>query len=141
LLLILAMPAFFDDVIRALSTVGVSGGIGFFAVIGIPVAAILACITIVGLAVGIATLLLYIIGLYSAHVFVGAWIGRKILGAGVGTGALLGRLALGLAILSLLKLVPWVGAIVSALALVWGAGAVAFVIYRRVRPVPVPAAA
>jgi len=78
---------------------------------------------------------LYIIGLYSAHVFVGAWIGRKILGEGSGSGALLGRLALGLAILSAVKLVPWLGSIVVAIVVLWGSGAIAVTVYRRLRPV------
>jgi hypothetical protein len=32
------------------------------------------------------------------------------------------------------KLVPWIGAIVGAIVVVWGAGAVAYTMYRRVRP-------
>jgi len=135
LALILAIPAFFTDVLRALDRVGMSGGMGFLAVAGVPFAAFIACITIVGLAVGITTVLLYIIGLYSAHVFVGAWIGRKILGEGSGSGALLGRLALGLAILSAVKLVPWLGSIVVAIVVLWGSGAIAVTVYRRLRPV------
>ena len=108
---------------------------GFLAVAGVPFAAFIACITIVGLAVGISTILLYCIGLYSAHVFVGAWIGRKILGEASGNGAMFGRLALGLAILSGVRLVPWVGAIVAAIVLLWGAGAIAVTVYGRMRPV------
>ena len=135
LVLIFAVPAFFGDVLRSLDRAGIAGGVGVVTVIGIPVAAIIACVTIVGLAVGISTLLFYAITLYSAHVFVGAWIGKKILGEGNGSGAMLGRLAIGLAILSVVKLVPWLGAIVGAIVLVWGAGAVAYTIYRRVRPV------
>jgi cytoskeletal protein CcmA (bactofilin family) len=135
LALILAIPAFFTDVLRALDRVGMSGGMGFLAVAGVPFAAIIACITIVGLPVGITTVLLYIVGLYSAHVFVGAWIGRKILGEGSGSGALLGRLALGLAILSAVKLVPWLGSIVVAIVVLWGSGAIAVTVYRRLRPV------
>lgn len=135
LALILAIPEFFTDVLRALDRVGMSGGMGFLAVAGVPFAAFIACITIVGLAVGITTVLLYIIGLYSAHVFVGAWIGRKILGDGSGSGALLGRLALGLAILSAVKLVPWLGSIVVAIVVLWGSGAIAVTVYRRLSPV------
>jgi cytoskeletal protein CcmA (bactofilin family) len=135
LVMILAIPAFYRDVQRALDRVGMSGGMGFLAVAGVPFAAIIACITIVGLAVGISTILLYCIGLYSAHVFVGAWIGRKILGEAGGNGALFGRLALGLAILSAVRVVPWVGAMVGAIVVLWGAGAIAITVYQRMRPV------
>jgi len=135
LALILAIPAFYSDVLRALDRMGMSGGMGFLAVAGVPFAAFIACITIVGLAVGIATVLLYCIGLYSAHVFVGGWIGRKILGEASGSGAMFGRLALGLAILSAVRVVPWVGTIVAAIVVLWGAGAIAVTVYRRMRPV------
>jgi cytoskeletal protein CcmA (bactofilin family) len=135
LALIYTIPAFFTDVVRALDRIGMSGGVGFLAVAGVPFAAVIACITIVGLAVGLTALLLYAIGLYSAHVFVGAWIGRKILGEGSGSGAMLGRMALGLAILSVVRLVPWLGAFVAAVVVLWGAGAIAVTVYRRVHPV------
>ena len=135
LVMILAIPAFYSDVLRALDRMGMSSGVGFLAVAGVPFAAFIACITIVGLAVGIATVLLYCIGLYSAHVFVGAWIGRKILGEASGNGAMFGRLALGLAILSAVKPVPWLGAIVAFIVVLWGAGAIAVTVYRRMRPV------
>jgi cytoskeletal protein CcmA (bactofilin family) len=141
LVMILVMPAFYDDVQRALDHHGISAGVGFFALIGTPVAAILACITIVGLAVGISTMLLYIIALYATHVVVGGWIGRKTLGMASGIGAQLGRLALGLAILTGLKLVPYLRVLVAAIVLVWGLGAIAYALYRRVRPAPVAAPA
>ena len=141
LVLILAVPAFYSDVVRALDRVGASGGMGFLAIAGVPFVAIIACITIVGLAVGISTFLLYFIGLYSEHVFVGGWIGRKLLGEAAGNGALFGRLALGLAILSAIKLVPWIGSIVSVIVLLWGFGAIAVAIYHRMRPALVAAQA
>jgi cytoskeletal protein CcmA (bactofilin family) len=134
LALILLIPAFFTDVLRSLDRVGISAGAGILAIAGVPFAAVIACITIVGLAVGIAAILLYLIGLYSAQVFVGAWIGRKILGEGSGSGAMFGRAALGLAILGLVKLVPWVGIFVTAIVLFWGAGAIARTVYRRLHP-------
>src|SRR5580704_8204362 len=139
LVLILAIPAFYSDVQRSLDRIGMSGGMGFLAVAGVPFAAFIACITIVGLAVGISTILLYGIGLYSAHVFVGGWIGRRLLGEASGNGALFGRLALGLAILSAIRLIPWVGSIVAVIVILWGAGAIAVTVYRRMRPVLVAA--
>lgn len=135
MVVILMIPAFFNDVMRALDQPGTSGGAGILAVAGVPFAAVIACITIVGLAVGLTTILLYIIGLYSAHVFVGAWLGRKILGDVSASGPMLGRMALGLAILTVVKLIPWIGAIVALVVLVWGAGGIAVTVYRRMRPV------
>lgn len=134
LALILLVPAFFGDVVRSLDRVGISGGIGFLTLVGIPIAAIIACCTIVGLAVGISSLLVYVIACYSAHIFVGVWVGRKLLGEGTGTGAMLGRLALGLAILTVIRLVPWLGGLVGFLVLLWGFGALGVTVYRRLRP-------
>jgi hypothetical protein len=107
---------------------------------GVVLAAVLACITIVGLAVGVVTILLYVIALFSAQVFVGAWIGDKILGEGLSAGAMLGRMAIGLLIIDLLRLIPWVGGLVGWVVLIWGLGAISITIYRRVHPVLTAAA-
>ena len=102
--------------------------------IATPIVAIIVCITMVGLGVGIATILIYAIALYASQTFVSTWIGDALLGRGEGTGALLGRLALGLVILHGLELLPYhVGAIVKLVALWWGMGAIAIAIYRHLR--------
>ena len=93
--MLLVAPGFFYDVANACKKVASASGIGVLFLIALPVAAVLVCITIVGIPVGIAALILYVIALYSTQVFVGAWLGEKILGAGVGFGPTLGRLALG----------------------------------------------
>ena len=134
LALILIVPGFFGDVVRASDRTWQSCGIGLLVLPGVVVAALIACATVVGLAVGISTLLIYAIALYSAQVFVGAWIGEKILGEGLRTGAMLGRLALGLLILRALHLIPWVGGIVLLIVLVWGLGAISLTLYKRIRP-------
>jgi hypothetical protein len=105
----------------------------------IPVAAILACITIVGLGVGIATILVYIVALYSTQVFVGAWLGEKLMGSGIGTGAMIARLAIGLAILRLLRLIPFAGHLVGLIVVLWGLGALVLAIHKRIRPQFAPA--
>jgi cytoskeletal protein CcmA (bactofilin family) len=134
LVLMLVVPAFFGDVVRMSNKPWVSGGIGILVLPGVFVAALVACITLVGLAVGITTFLMYAIAIYSTQVFVGVWIGERILGEGFKTGALLGRLALGLLILGLLKIIPWVGGFVLFAQLIWGLGAIGLAVYHRVRP-------
>jgi hypothetical protein len=106
-----------------------------------PVAAVLICITIVGIPVGIATILLYVIAVYSAQVFVGTWLGEKILGAAVGIGPTLGRLALGLAILRAIRMVPYLGVLIGSMVVVCGLGALVLTLYRYMRPHLAPAAA
>ena len=80
LALLLVAPGFFYDVANACKRVGPTSGLGVLFLLATPVAAVLICITIVGIPVGIATMLLYVIAVYSAQVFVGTWLGEKILG-------------------------------------------------------------
>ena len=77
IVLFLIAPAFFADVERASNRYGTAMGFGLLLLFAIPIAAIVACLTIVGLGVGIATILLYMLALYSAQVFIGRWLGEK----------------------------------------------------------------
>jgi hypothetical protein len=140
LALLLLAPGFFFDATSACNRFGVATGFGILFLIATPIVAILVCITIVGIGVGIATVLLYLIALYAAQVFVGCWLGEKLLGTSHGIASAIGRLALGLAILRGLEMIPhWVGAMVSSVVLVCGLGAIVLAVYRNVRP-PAPVA-
>jgi hypothetical protein len=86
------------------------------------------------LSVGIPAILLWVIAVYGAKIFVGAWLGEMLLGAGVGVGPALGRLALGLAILHALTMVPYLGFWISFLTVLWGLGAVVLALHRRMSP-------
>ncbi|MGB0034530.1 MAG: zf-HC2 domain-containing protein [Candidatus Acidiferrales bacterium] len=139
IVVLLLAPGFFFDASHACNKFGPATGFGILFLIATPIAAILACFTIVGIGVAIATLLVYLIVLYAAQVFVGSWLGEKLLGPSEGTGAAIGRLALGLAILRVLRMLPYAGAFVTSVVLVWGIGAVALAIYKNLRPVTAPA--
>jgi anti-sigma factor RsiW/cytoskeletal protein CcmA (bactofilin family) len=141
LVLLLVAPGFFYDVANACKKVGPTSGLGVLFLLALPVAAILVCVTIVGIPVGIAALFLYGIAIYSTQVFVGAWLGEKILGAAAGFGPTLGRLALGLAIIRVLRLIPYLGVLVAAIVIVWGLGALVLTLYKYMRPQFVPATA
>lgn len=134
LALILLLPGFFVEGMQASRRFLPALGLGVVAMIATPIVAIIVCITMVGLGVGIATILIYAIALYASQTFVSTWIGGALLGKGEGTGALLGRLAVGLVILHGLELLPYhAGAIVKLVALWWGMGAIAIAIYRHLR--------
>ncbi|HKV27150.1 MAG TPA: zf-HC2 domain-containing protein [Candidatus Acidoferrales bacterium] len=143
LVLILLLPGFFIEGVRASRKFLPALGLGVVTMIATPIVAIIVCITIVGIGVGIATILIYAIALYASQTFVSTWIGDALLGKAEGTGALLGRLALGLVVLHGLELLPYhAGSIVKLVALWWGLGAIAIAIYRHLRhpsatPVPV----
>jgi cytoskeletal protein CcmA (bactofilin family) len=141
LVLLLIAPGFFYDVANACKKVGPTSGLGVLFLLATPVAAILVCITIIGIPVGIAALFLYAIAIYSAQVFVGSWLGERILGTAVGFGPTLGRLALGLAIIRVLRLIPYLGALAGAIVVVWGLGALVLTLYRYMRLKFAPTAA
>ena len=139
LVLILLAPGFIFDTQRACRKIGQSIGFGLLFLFATPIAAIIVCITIVGLGVGISTLFLYVIAIYSAKVYVGSWLGERILGEGVGFGAALGRLALGLLILRAVGMLPYIGGWISFVVVAWGFGAIVLALYRYMRPQLAPA--
>ncbi len=134
LVLLFLMPGFFFDAVSACNKTAPAIGLGVLFLIATPIAAVIVCITVVGLGVGISAILLWMISIYAAQVLVGAWLGEKILGAGTGAGAALGRLALGLVILRALGMLPFLGGWISSVVVVWGIGAVALAIYKNMRP-------
>ncbi len=133
LVVLLIAPVFFGNVVQQSNKVAPAIGLGVLFLIAIPVAAIFACITIVGLGLGVAAILLYLVALYSTQVFVGSWIGEKLLGLGSGIGSAIGRLALGLVILRGLRILPYVGWLVTLVMLLWGLGALALTFHRMAR--------
>jgi len=140
LMLILLAPGFFIDVAQAAKRVGPAIGFGVLFLFATPIAAVIACVTIVGLGVGITTFLLWGIAIYAAQVFVASWLGEKLLGAGVGMGPLIGRLALGLAIVRVLTMLPYAGPLVNLCVVVWGIGALVLALHRKMGPQVVAAA-
>ena len=132
--LISVAPRFFSEATEASKKFGAAIGLGFLFLIAIPIAAVIACVTIVGVSVGIASLLAYLISLYAAQIFVGSWLGEKLLGAAAEAGPVIGRLALGLAILRVVRMLPFAGPLAGLVITVWGLGALVLTFYRRMRP-------
>ena len=134
LVLLFLMPIFFFEAVSSCNKTAPAIGFGVLFLFAMPIAALIACITVVGLGVGITSFMLWAITIYAAQVFVGAWLGEKILGTGAGAGAALGRLALGLVILRVLGMLPFLGGWISFAVVVWGMGAVALAVYKHLRP-------
>jgi cytoskeletal protein CcmA (bactofilin family) len=139
LLLLFLVPAFFARAVNTANKAGVSIGLGILLLFATPIVAFIACITVVGLGVGIATFLAYVIAVYSAQIFVASWLGEKMIGIGSGIGPAIGRLAIGLAVLRVVRMVPYAGPIIGLLITVWGLGALALAIHRSMRTQAVPA--
>ncbi|MFC1967897.1 hypothetical protein ACFLVX_00690 [Chloroflexota bacterium] len=110
-------------------------GWGAIILFATPIAALLVCITVIGIPLGLISLALYGIAIYLTQIPVGLLIGRWIIGyfREVETKAILvGALASGLAILTLLKLIPYLGFVIGLAAILLGLGAL-LVSERRLR--------
>jgi cytoskeletal protein CcmA (bactofilin family) len=134
LVLLLIAPGFFFDAGQTSKKIGPAMGFGLLFLLATPIAAFIICFTIVGIGVAVAAVFLYIIAIYASQVVVSSWLGETILGAGVGVGAAVGRLALGLAILRGLRMLPYVGPWITLLVIIWGLGAIVLALYRKMRP-------
>ncbi|HZK53801.1 MAG TPA: polymer-forming cytoskeletal protein [Desulfosporosinus sp.] len=103
-------------------------GWGTVILVAIPIAVLIVCITIIGLPLGLITLALYTIVIYLTQLFVGLLIGQLIVGAFRGVvetrAALVGAMALGLAILRFLILIPFVGFFFGLATVLFGLGAI-----------------
>lgn len=114
------------------SAVGPSIGWGLLLLIGLPILAILAFITLVGIPFGVG-LALALFLIYSLGYTTGAWVlGRALLKPP--TSRFLAFLA-GLVILRAVALVPIVAGIVGTIATLAGLGAIAVALWRARRPV------
>jgi len=106
---------------------GPSAGWGALIVFLTPIAALIVCLTIIGIPVGLIALTLYGIAIYLAQIPVGLFIGRWIIGrfrVVEGKAIMVGALAIGLAILKLLSLIPYFGFVVGLAVVIFGLGAV-----------------
>jgi cytoskeletal protein CcmA (bactofilin family) len=134
LVLLLIAPGFFFDAGQTSRKIGPTMGLGLLFLLATPIAALIICATIVGIGVAIAGVLLYVIAIYTSQVVIASWLGETLLGAGVGVGAAVGRLALGLALLRVLRMLPYLGHWITLVMIVWGLGAIVLALYRRMRP-------
>jgi cytoskeletal protein CcmA (bactofilin family) len=95
-----------------------------------PIAALIVCLTVVGVPIGLIGLALYGIAVYISHIITSLLIGRLIIGTlrrmegAEGRGILIGSLALGLVILTLLTMIPYIGFFVGLAAVLFGFGAI-----------------
>jgi cytoskeletal protein CcmA (bactofilin family) len=134
LVVALLMPGFLRETIREGHRYGLSLGAGVLALVVTPVAAVIACITIVGLALGIVSILAWITMIYAAQVFAGAFLGQKMLGPAQTTGALIGRLAVGLLVIRVATMLPYAGVFAWLVVAVYGFGVFTLAIVKRSRP-------
>ena len=138
LVLFLLLPKFAEETVRAGERVGAPIGLGVLVFFGVPIAAIIACVTVVGIPLGLLTLGLWFLAINCAEIVVGTVVGNWILGRPADTWALIGRMALGFVIVRIvytpLAHVHVIGALVGLGIWIWGMGAIALALYNRLQP-------
>jgi cytoskeletal protein CcmA (bactofilin family) len=138
LVLLSLLPGFSREASDNVENVGASLGLGVLVFFAVPIAAVIACVTVVGLFVGLATLFLWYTSLYFAQIIVGATIGQWILGRAADTWGLIGRMVIGICILRVGMAVPYLGMWFKYGVIIWGVGALSLAIYRRLQPTMAP---
>jgi cytoskeletal protein CcmA (bactofilin family) len=111
---------------------------GLIFLVVVPVAIIIAFITVVGIPAGIIAGLLYGIAIYISRIYIGVWIGRKVLGyiKQSMTTAFFWPLVVGVIIIALISLIPFFGWLFRLFILLISLGALWTVMWKAI-PVPV----
>ena len=138
LVLFALMPKFSQDAVKSAEQYGVTAGLGVLVLFGVPIAAIIACVTVVGIFIGVSTFFVWYASLYFAQIIVGAVVGQWLMGRTSELWPLIGRMAVGLAIVRLCTTIPHVGGWVKLAVILWGIGAISLAVYRRFQPVIAP---
>jgi cytoskeletal protein CcmA (bactofilin family) len=131
-------PRFAADTVEAGEHYGAAFGLGVLVTFGLPIAAIIACITIVGLLLGISTLFLYVFVLLCTDIVVGTIVGQWLLGRTSDYWPLVARMALGVLLVRLVTSIPFIGFWAALAVVLWGMGAISLAVYRRLQPVVAP---
>jgi cytoskeletal protein CcmA (bactofilin family) len=138
LVLICLMPRFAKETIESAERYGAAIGLGVLVLPGVVIASFFACITIVGLLVGVSTFFMWMVSLFASYVVVGSVVGRWILGKASELWPTVGRMALGVIIVMIAVSLPHVGFWIRLGVWIWGMGAIGLATYRRVQPVIAP---
>jgi cytoskeletal protein CcmA (bactofilin family) len=145
LVLFLLLPKFAEETVKAGERFGAPVGLGVLVFFAVPIAAIIACITVVGIPLGVLTFGLWILGLFTAEIVVGAVVGNWILGRAADTWGLIGRMAMGFVLVRIvytpLAHLHVVGHLVGLGIWMWGMGAISLALYNRFSPTVSSAAA
>jgi cytoskeletal protein CcmA (bactofilin family) len=136
--LFLLLPKFAAETIASAELVGAPIGLGVLIFFGVPIAAVIACITVVGIPLGLLSLGFWFLMLFCAEIVVGTVVGSWILGRGHDTAGLIGRMALGFVLVRLvytgLEQMHVIGVLTGLGIWMWGMGSISLALYRRLQP-------
>lgn len=109
-------------------------GIGFVFLVAVPVAIVTAFITVIGIPAGIIAGLIYGGALYISRIYIGVWIGRKIIGyfkkSKINT--FLWPFVLGITVIALIGLIPFLGWLFKLFCLLISLGALWLAAWRAI---------
>jgi len=108
-----------------------SFGIGLAAAVTLPVAAIIVCVTIVGIPLGVLTFMLGAIGLYFSKAVIAQIIGRGVLRNRPTPPHFAVTLLLGLVIVIVAINLPWIGGLANLILTLVGFGLIVSLIFAR----------
>src|SRR5438093_2625910 len=128
-------PGFFQACTQAVGAGWRSVGLGLGVLAGVPVAVLVAAITLVGIPVSLMLFAVYLAAIYLGKIWVGAFLGRALLKpAGATKRDWLLGLLVGLLILTTVGFIPYLGGVVRLAMVCLGLGAFAWQLYRGSRP-------
>jgi hypothetical protein len=133
---LILFPGFFRAVSQGVGSGWGSLGLGVGVLAATPLVMIVAAITVVGIPLSFMLLAMYLVAIYLAKVWVGAFLGQILLKPSGATKHewLLGLLV-GLLILTVVGFIPYLGGLVRLGVICLGLGAFAGQLYRASRPV------
>jgi cytoskeletal protein CcmA (bactofilin family) len=140
LVLFFLMPKFSYEAVTAAESWPLSVGLGLLVFISVPIMALIACLTVVGLFIGISAFSLWCAALTYSQIVMGAVVGQWLAGKAMQGWSLIGRMAMGLVFLRLLMMIPYAGIFVKMVVVIWGLGATSLALYRRFQPPITPGA-
>src|SRR5208283_1293725 len=134
-LALVVFPGFVQASTQAVGSGWRSLGLGIAVLAAVPVIIIVVAITLVGFPLSLMLLATYLVAIYLAKVWVGAFLGHALLKPARATKAdwLLGLLV-GLLIITIVRFVPYLGGLIHLAVICLGLGAFAWQLYRISRP-------
>jgi cytoskeletal protein CcmA (bactofilin family) len=132
------MPKFALETVDSAGHIGASFGLGVLVFFGVAIASIIACITIVGMLVGISSFMLWLVMLFAAEVVVGGIVGQWIMGRDDEFWPFFLRVVVGIAAVRVVTSLPFVGHWAGFVVTLWGMGAISLALYRRLQPTLAP---
>lgn len=142
-IIIALFPKAVAETLRILTeSLWTSLGVGFLALIAVPVAAIILIFTLVGLPLGVISFALYFIFIYLSQIIFGIFLGKKILVGATkseGVSPYLSALV-GIIIIAVLGFIPFLGWLVKFVVMLFGIGALVLATFKTVQRAKEPIA-